>query len=61
MGLANSLYNKKSKIDNTFTENKENSNTIIKTYKIRWFILLVICLMNISISINWYYFHYYFY
>ena len=27
----------------------------IKTYKLRWFILIVICLINISNSINWYF------
>ena len=29
------------------------NNNEIKTYKIRWFILVVICLVNISNGINW--------
>ncbi len=34
------------------TVREENINKI-QTYKIRWFILIVICLVNISNSINW--------
>ena len=30
-----------------------NQKTEIKTYKLRWFILTVICLINMSNAINW--------
>jgi hypothetical protein len=48
-----SINNEASSLGDSSVGSALNQKTEIKTYKLRWFILIVICLINMSNAINW--------